>query len=271
VPEGDTIFRAAITLDRALRGQIVTGFTSVFPALARVDHDAPLKGRTVERVESRGKHLLMWFSGDLILRTHMRMNGSWHVYRPGERWQSPRADMRIVLATAPFEAVAFRVPVAEFHTSASLAREPVMQSLGPDLLSSGFSADEALGRLRAAGEVRIADALLDQRLIAGVGNVFKSEVLFAAGVPPFALVSTLDDEVLRKVIGIAQRQLQMNVAQGPFSASGRRTTGRLNPGQALYVYGRAGAPCYRCGAAIVLVKDGPDARLTYYCPACQGG
>src|SRR5918992_4664013 len=114
MPEGDTIFRAARTLDRALAGRVVTRFESVFPHLARVDGNRPIRGRIIERVTSRGKHLLMWFSGDLVLRTHMRMNGSWHIYRPGERWQRPRHDMRIVVATDSFEAVAFTVPVAEF-------------------------------------------------------------------------------------------------------------------------------------------------------------
>src|SRR6187549_3423505 len=114
MPEGDSIYRAARTLHRALAGRTITRFQSVFPQLNRVDDDAPLRGRTIEGVEARGKHLLFRFSGDLVLRTHMRMNGSWHIYRLGERWQRPRADMRIVVATAAYEAVAFTVPVAEF-------------------------------------------------------------------------------------------------------------------------------------------------------------
>src|SRR6187551_283973 len=110
MPEGDTIHRAADTLQRAIGGQVVTRFESVLPKLTRADADAPIRGRTVERVEARGKHLLIWFSGDLVLRTHMRMNGSWHIYRPGERWQVPARDMRVLVATDDFEAVAFRVP-----------------------------------------------------------------------------------------------------------------------------------------------------------------
>src|SRR5687768_16732541 len=123
MPEGDTIFRAARTLDRALAGRVITRFESVFPHLTRLDVDHPVRGRTIERVTSRGKHLLMWFSGDLVLRTHMRMNGSWHIYRPGERWRRPRHDMRIVIATEAFEAVAFTVPVAVLGTAAELDRE----------------------------------------------------------------------------------------------------------------------------------------------------
>ena len=269
MPEGDTIFRAAATLNRALQGQVVTRFVSVYPALTRVDSDTPIAGRTVDGVESRGKHLLMRFSGDLILRTHMRMSGSWHIYRPGERWQRPRADMRVVVATATYEAVAFTVPVAEFHTSASLARDVTLQSLGPDVLGDTFSIDEARGRLRAAPHTRIADALLDQRLLAGIGNVFKSEVLFESRVAPSALIASLDDGTLTRILQVARHQLRLNVGHDQPSSTGRRTTGRLNPDERLFVYGRAGDPCYRCGTPIVLVKDGQDARLTYYCPKCQ--
>src|SRR5687768_9942251 len=131
MPEGDSIFRAARTLHRALAGKVVTRFESVLPALTRIDEDAPLAGRTVEEVSAAGKHLLMRFSGDLVLRTHMRMNGSWHIYRPGERWQRPAADMRIVVGTDDFVAVAFTVPVAEFLSARALARQPDLRRLGP--------------------------------------------------------------------------------------------------------------------------------------------
>src|SRR5689334_4761386 len=127
MPEGDSIFRAARTLHRALAGRTVTRFDSVFPRLTRVDTDHPLRGRTIDLVEARGKHLLIWFSGDLVLRTHMRMHGSWHIYRPGERWQRPRHDMRIVIETGGIDAIAFNVPVAEFATAATLARTPVIE------------------------------------------------------------------------------------------------------------------------------------------------
>ena len=189
MPEGDTIHRAAATLQRAIGGQIVTRFESVLPKLTRVDADAPLRGRTVDRVEARGKHLLIWFSGDLVLRTHMRMNGSWHIYRPGERWQRPHRDMRIVIETAAMHAVAFTVPVAEFVTSHELANHDVVAELGPDPLSDHFNAEEAIERMQARGDVEIADVLLDQTVIAGIGNVYKSEVLFGARINPFVRVA----------------------------------------------------------------------------------
>ncbi len=143
MPEGDTIYRAAHTLDRALARRVVTRFDSVLPALTRIDEDAPIAGRTVQRVWSQGKHLLIAFSGDLVLRTHMRMNGSWHIYRPGERWQRSRHQARLVIETDAFVAVAFNVPVAEFYTARELVREPALRDLGPDLLSDAFDEDAA--------------------------------------------------------------------------------------------------------------------------------
>src|SRR3954469_19571343 len=142
MPEGETIFRAARALHRALAGHVVTAFESQLPALNRVHDDAPLTGRTIERVGAAGKHLLMHFSGDLVLRTHMRMNGSWHIYRPGERWQRPRRDMRVLIATSDFEAVGFNIPVAEFIRTRDLERHQELRRLGPDVLSDRFSAEE---------------------------------------------------------------------------------------------------------------------------------
>ena len=274
MPEGDTIHRSARTLHLALAGRTITGFRTVLAHLARVDDDAPLGGRTVEGVTARGKHILMAFSGDLILRTHMRMHGAWHLYRPGERWQRPARDMRIVIATDAFEAVAFRVPVAEFRTAAALARDEAIQSLGPDLLDPGADLDEAVSRLLALGDVTLGDALLNQRAVAGIGNVFKSETCFEAGLSPLAPIATLDATTLKHVLEIARRQLRANVPDARASALAmgtghRRTTGLAHPGRALWVYGRTGEPCRRCGTAVALVKQGTDARLTYFCPTCQ--
>jgi len=274
MPEGDTIHRTAATLQRAIGRQLVTGFESVFPALTRVDADRPLRGRVVERVEARGKHLLIWFSDDLILRTHMRMNGSWHIYRPGERWRRPHSDMRILIETAAMQAVAFTVPVAEFVTGRELQRHDVIGGLGPDPLSDDFRADEAVARMRAQGGREIADVLLDQTVIAGLGNVFKAEVLFVAGVDPFAPVDRLTREQLEHIVAVAARLMRANVgagAGGPITTwSGmRRTTGRDDPSARLWVYGRAGRPCRRCGTPVSRRKQGLHARGTYWCERCQ--
>src|SRR5438874_4554842 len=135
MPEGDTIYRAARALQKAIGGKVVTGFETVLAKLVRVNDDVPLVGRTVEKVESRGKWCLIFFSGDLILVTHMLMSGSWHLYRPGERWRMGRARMRVVIRTLDWEAVGFSIPVAEFHTARSLERSSEVPKLGPDILS----------------------------------------------------------------------------------------------------------------------------------------
>jgi endonuclease-8 len=270
MPEGDTIHRAAATLHRAIGGQVVTRFESVLPKLTRVDADTPLAGRILERVEARGKHLLIWFSGDLVLRTHMRMNGSWHIYRPGERWQRPHRDMRIVIETAAMHAVAFTVPVAEFLTSRELAGHDLVAELGPDPLSDTFDPDRAIERMQAQGDTEIADVLLDQRVIAGIGNVFKSEVLFGARVNPFVPVSRLTREQLQTIVDVATRFMRANVVSGFSRTTGmRRTTGRADPSARLWAYGRGGQPCRRCGTPISRQKQGPFARSTYWCARCQ--
>jgi endonuclease-8 len=273
MPEGDTIFRAARTLHRALAGKPVVRFESVFPALTRVHADSPLTGRTVERVSAQGKHLLMQFSGELVLRTHMRMNGSWHIYRPGERWQRARRDMRVLVATGDFEAVGFNVPVAEFLTVREVERHDELRRLGPDLLGATFDEGEALRRMRGRGTDPIADVLLNQRVMAGIGNVYKSELLFMCRVNPFTATADLDDEALRRLMLTGRRILLANVQTGLAAMTTytglRRTTGRDRPQERLWVYGRAGRPCRCCGAAVASDKRGLAARLTYWCPACQ--
>lgn len=275
MPEGDTIFRAARTLNRALAGREIVRFESVFPALTRIHEDTPVTGRTVESVSAAGKHVLMRLSGDLVLRTHMRMNGSWHVYRPGERWLRPRRDMRIVIGTDAFEAVGFNVPVAEFLRGAAVGRQEDLRKMGPDLLGEPFDEEEALRRIRARATTEIADVLLNQRVVAGIGNVYKSEVLFLCRVHPFAEVQSIGDDLLRCLLRTARQHLQANVID-PTAAivtyrGYRRTTRRADPGERLYVYGRARQPCRRCGTAVEVRAQGRDARLTYWCPHCQAG
>lgn len=273
MPEGDTIFRAARTLHRALAGKTIVSFESMLPALTRVHEDAPLTGRVVARVTSRGKHVLMYFSGGLVLRTHMRMNGSWHIYRAGERWRRPRQDMRVAIGTADFVAVAFNVPVAEFVAERDVERHDDLRRLGPDLLAAEFERDEALRRLRARAAVAVADAILDQTALAGIGNVYKSEVLFLCGTNPFTPVQDVPDERLGQIVDTARTLLVANVSDSlaPMTTyvGYRRTTRRANPGERLWVYGRARLPCRRCGTPIAIRKQGTDARLTYWCPQCQ--
>jgi endonuclease-8 len=268
MPEGDSIFRAARTLDRALAGRTVIYFESVFPRLTRVDHDHPLAGQVLERVTPRGKHLLMWFSGGLVLRTHMRMKGSWHLYRQGERWMRPRHHMRIAIGTDAWDAVAFNVPVAEFLAARQADRIAPLGNLGPDLLapatagstggatSAVFDADEAIRRLELLADTEIADALLDQQALAGIGNIYKSEALFACGISPFVRVGDLSRADLAKIVSMARRLLQAHVSES------------ARPGPRA-VYARGGKPCRRCGTMIRRRVQGPDARSTYWCPRCQ--
>jgi endonuclease-8 len=306
MPEGDTIFRAARTLHRALAGHVVTRFETAYAPLARVHDDTPITGRTVEAVEARGKHLVMRFSGDvtgsdaapsraasggpvsarlqfadagrvggawrgpLVLRTHMRMHGSWHIYRPGERWQRPPREMRVLVGTADFVAVGFNVPDAEFEAARDLGARDAIARLGPDLLAPDFDAAEAVRRLRERAGVPIAEALLDQRAMAGIGNVFKSEVLFEGAVHPQTPVEAVSGERLAGLVDIARRQLAANVREST-TRVGRRTTGRMAIGEGLWVYGRGGKPCRRCGSPISFARQGVGARPTYWCPTCQHG
>ncbi|HVR38479.1 MAG TPA: DNA-formamidopyrimidine glycosylase family protein [Thermoanaerobaculia bacterium] len=259
MPEGDTIHRAARTLHTALAGKRVTRFESVYAQLARVE----VAGRTIERVVANGKNLIFDFSGNLHLRTHMRMNGSWHIYRPGERWQKRRIDMRIVIGTSDFVAVAFNVPVAEFHNARSLAEIEI----GPDLLGETFDVDDAIQRIRAHNELEIAEVLLNQRVIAGIGNEYKNELLFIEKINPFTRVANVSDAQLASLLKTARKLMQVNVTK---REAGRWTTGSMDPRKAEWVFGRAGEPCRVCGTRIEFRKHGVDVRGTYWCPRCQG-
>ncbi len=274
MPEGDTIYRSARAVGRAIEGKRVTRFETALAPLASVDDNTPLAGRTVEKVESRGKWLLIYFSGDLILVTHMLMSGSWHIYRAGERWRRGRREMRVVIATEDFEAVAFNVPVAKFYTARSLARNSSIPGLGPDLLSSDFNANEAEMRLVAHADEEIANVLLNQRVMAGLGNVYKSEVCFACGIHPYRHVSTLRRAEIECILERSRHFMEANVKEmvedGIVTYTGaRRTTRAADPGARLWVYGRRGKECRRCGTIILMRKQGPGARSTYWCPSCQ--
>jgi endonuclease VIII len=274
MPEGDTIFRAARTLERAMGGQVVTGFESVLPNLTRRDFDSGVVGRTVEKVESQGKWLLMHFSGDLILLTHMLMSGSWHIYRPGEGWQRRPLDMRVLVKTEKIWAVAFNVPIAEFHTPDTLRRRQGFRKLGQDVLGAEFDPAVSAAKLRANGDLEVGVALLSQSIVAGIGNVFKSEVCFGCRVNPFRRVASLSGEELDCLMTTARRFLLMNVRESSgeqmVTVTGRRTTtGGIDPSERLWVYGRRGAACRVCGTAIESYKQGEEARTTFWCPGCQ--
>ncbi len=274
MPEGDTIFRSARALGRALTGKTVTRFETALAPLASVNDNTPVAGRTVETIEANGKWLLIHFSGDLILVTHMLMSGSWHIYRTGERWRVPRRMMRCVVGVEDFEAVAFNVPVAKFFTARTLERDSMIPKLGPDLLRADYDEAEARARVLARPDEEIASVLLNQRVLAGLGNVYKVEVCFLCGVHPFRLVSSLSTEELDCLLFQSLKLIRANVRESteeqPLTYTGaRRTTHSSSEGARLWVYGRQGQPCRRCGAAVLMRKQGPDARSTYWCPQCQ--
>jgi endonuclease-8 len=275
MPEGDTIFRTARALGRALMGKPVTGFRSTYPLLTRFNDDTPLVGQTVDRVESRGKWLLIHFSGGGTLATHMLMSGSWHIYRPAEPWQQPRVNMRIVIENSEYIAVGFRVPVARMHTAQSLARDRKIPRSAIDVLSAEFDAEAAALRISAHGGEEIGDVLMRQEVMAGVGNVFKSETCFAAGVNPFCKVESLSGEQVTALIAAARKLLAANVLEDSgdtivtYGGRKRRTTHEADSSAGLWVYGRRGEPCRRCGDPIRRRIQGPNARVTYWCQRCQ--
>lgn len=275
MPEGDTLFRTARALGRALAGRPITAFRSTFPLLTRFHDETPLTAQTVVRVESRGKWLLIHFSGGATLVTHLLMNGSWHIYRHGERWQQPRFNMRIVIENSDYIAVGFRVPVAEMHTPRTLERDARFPRPSIDVLSPEFDAEAAARRVLAHAREEIADVLLHQEVLAGVGNVFKSEICFVAGVNPFCPVAALDGKTIAELMAAARRLIGANVLEDSgdaivtYGGQRRRTTHSAEPAESLWVYGRRGEPCRRCGERIRMRKQGPDVRVTFWCPRCQ--
>ena len=258
MPEGDTLFRTAAGLRPHLVGRVVTG--------ARARQPGPQVGRivgsTITSVDSQGKNLLVRFDNGLEIRTHLRMTGTWHRYRPGEAWRRPEGRARLVIEVPGAVAVCFDAPVVELFEQRAERLHPAIAGLGPDLLDPAFDAgdeDEAVRRLRATGPAdrTISEALLDQRALAGIGNIWRNETLFVERVDPFAPVSSLDDATLHRLVATARRLLTESATLAPGRARVR-------------VYRRTGRPCPRCGTAI---RSAPLAaelpRTTYWCPRCQ--
>jgi endonuclease-8 len=251
MPEGDTILRAARVLSRALEGRKVVRFDSP------VADGAGLAGETVEKVEALGKYLLVRFGGGRVLTTHMKMTGSWHIYKVGERWRRGPSRARAVIETDAYVAVCFDAPVVRLTSARAAQRE--LHSLGPDILGDAWRS----ARLRDEPRLPIGEALLAQRLVAGIGNVYKSEVLFVTRVDPRAKVGDLTDETLAKILSEAHRLMRANLGPGR-----RRTRGGR---ESTWVYGRAGASCHVCTTTIERIHQGPlgARRSTYLCPKCQ--
>jgi endonuclease VIII len=268
MPEGDTVLRAAQTLDRALAGRTVLRSDFRVPRLAT----ASLTGQHVLDVVARGKHLLLHTDAALTLHTHFLMDGMWYLYKPGEKWSGGAGhQIRVVLDCGEWIAVGYRLGIVELYPTDEESRH--LGDLGPDILAADFDADEAVRRLRARPHRPIAEALLDQGCIAGIGNIYKNESLFLERVDPHQAVGEVAD--LHAVVARARKLMQYSVA------SGRQcTTG--TPPQPFYVFERAGRPCRRCRTPIRVERvppaqriadadSGRAGRITYWCPRCQPG
>jgi endonuclease-8 len=263
VPEGDTVWLTGHNLRRALAGQRLTRTDFRVPRYATTD----LAGRSLLDIVSRGKHLLWRIEGGLTLHSHFKMDGAWHLYRAGERWRAPAFEARAVLETESWQAVGFRLPVLDLIPTTT--EDAVVGHLGPDLLGDDWDAAEATRRLQqlslpSASRVAIGEALLDQRVMAGIGNVYKCEICFLRGLDPWMPVEAVGDPA--RVVALAKRLLEAN------RHSARQvTTGVDRPGRTRYVYGRRGKPCRRCGTPIRRGRQasfGSD-RVVYWCPNCQ--
>ncbi len=274
MPEGDTVWNTARVLQGALAGARLTGSDFRVPRLAATD----LSGWTVRESASRGKHLLLRLTAPSdaaapplpapdvpgsgrgwTLHSHLRMDGAWRAYAPGERWAGRPAHLIRAVLRSP-GAVAVGYHLHEVALIPTAEEESLVGHLGPDLLGPGWDPDEAVRRLAAHPDETIGEALLDQRCLAGVGNLYKCEVLFLRGLSPWTPVSAVPD--LAGTVTLAQRLLAAN--RGRWTQS---TTGSLHRGQTSYVYGRRAQPCRRCGTAIRKQELGD--RVTYWCPACQ--
>ena len=258
MPEGDTVWRTARSLDQALSGATLTGVDFRVPELATVD----LTGQMVHETLARGKHLLTRIGDDHTLHTHLKMEGSWHLYRPESRWRRPRHEARVVLRTPRWNAVGFALGVVEL-----LARDDedsAVGHLGPDLLGPDWDAGEAVQRLMADPDRPLNEALLDQRNLAGIGNLYANELSFISGQHPRSRVGDVPD--LPRLVMRAAALLRANRER-----SEQATTGDIRRGHTTWVYRRDRAACRRCGTRIEVAMTGPAGRerATYWCPACQ--
>jgi formamidopyrimidine-DNA glycosylase len=257
VPEGDVVWLAAKRLRAALAGRVLTRSDFRVPRYATTD----LTGRSVTESLSRGKHLLLRVEGDVTVHTHLRMDGSWRV-RPAREAVPASHRVRLVLANDTWQAAGYQLGVVEVVRTTQ--EEQVTGHLGPDLLGPGWDPGEAVRRLRAAPERPIGEALLDQRNLAGIGNLYKSEVLFLRGISPWCQAGDIADPVA--LVSLARRLLDANKDR-----IGQVTTGIWRRGEETWVYGRAGRACRRCGTGIKTAGQGsdPEERVTFWCPHCQ--
>lgn len=250
MPEGDTIFRAAASIRQWIGGRTITAArTTTTAAVQR------LVGETIEEVEARGKHLLIRCTGSVTLHTHMRMTGSWHVYRAGEPWRRPIAQARVVIECGDRLAVCFNAPIIEVIDRRAEDLHPSVGRLGPDVLKPPVDLTEVRRRARGTDARRaIADMLLDQSIVAGIGNIWRAETLFLERVHPATPLGEIDDDTLDRVTTTAARLMTASVE-------------KTRP-QEPWVYRRTARPCKRCRTPITSARF-ENGRRVYWCPSCQ--
>ncbi|MFI6951568.1 DNA-formamidopyrimidine glycosylase family protein [Streptomyces sp. NPDC050422] len=271
MPEGDTVLQTAKRLHSALAGQVLTRSDLRVPRFATAD----LTGRTVVDVSSRGKHLLTRIEGGLTLHSHLRMDGAWRVYAPAERWRGgPSHQIRAILANTTHTAVGYRLPVLELLRTRD--EDQAVGHLGPDLLGPDWDAATALRNLLADPARSLGEALLDQRNLAGIGNIYKCELCFLARATPWLPVGGLPEPTAVLLVSTAKQLLEANrdrpvrITTGAHPRAGAALAPRTRrPSEKLWVYGRTHRPCLRCGTPIRAAEQ--DARPTYWCPHCQTG
>jgi len=257
MPEGDTIHQAAARIGAVLTGRVPETIETPHPRHGGDRWPQRLAGRTVGSVDAHGKHLFVRFDGQLTLHSHLRMTGAWSVQRAGERWRRARRRAWLVMRCEGWEVVQFDGPVLELMPDSRTRSDPRLASLGQDILGESFHWERFVRRLRAEDHTRsIGDALLDQRTIAGIGNLWKSEACFAAGVDPWRALADVGDEEVSAIVTFARERMRRSVQEG-YRARPRA------------VYNRAGQQCPRCGAIIRSAGQGENNRTTYWCAGCQ--
>ena len=259
MPEGDTIYRTATTLRPAIEGRRIDAAHLRDPLFEA----ETIVGATVAAVEARGKHLLIHLTSLGAIHSHMGMTGSWHIYRPGDPWCKPRQYAVLVMAINSLEVICFSPKQLELLTANQLRAHAHLRNLGPDLLAVEYDAAAAVARFRAHNSVPLGEAVMNQTIVSGIGNIYKSELLFILRLDPFAPVAAFTDEELAQLTDKARRLMRQN------SATHRRQTRFTGEGQRMWVYSRPGEQCAKCAAPIQVRRQGEAGRTTFWCPTCQ--
>jgi endonuclease-8 len=284
MPEGDTIFRTARTLRKVLADRVIDRAQARVPTDRFADGSCSsvnlipgpyftlgqewhaidsFTGHLIESVEPRGKHMLIVLDDYRAIHSHLGMTGSWHVYRPGEPWQKPEKYARLVLEVPGFVVICFTPMTLELCTPTALRRHDFLNGLGPDLLAPVIDVPDMIVRFRRHDHVPIGEAVMNQTIVCGIGNIYKSELLFLSNINPFAPVATLSDAVLRDLLELARDLMCQNLQERD------RTTRYENGRHRLWVYSRTGEPCTLCGTTIQVRRQGDLGRTTYWCEQCQ--